>query len=239
MSITDSRVHVAHVPQMFDPQRVHRLREYLACVYAERQALARNEREAAMVRQGAGTDALRMDPRWFDLWRSPSPTLHEAVGPFTWIIFPPVVRLITSAEQLVPWHQDLAYQRVLGARGHSRIVTCFVPLDDNPAERPTVEFCPSEERELEHHSETLFAAGIRGELGPAHHFSLRQGDALVFGDMAIHRTYCPPGCRPERASLEFRLVCPADALADKEYFEIPSGQIVRTDGRRQAWVDAG
>lgn len=237
MSIVDSRVHVSHVERMFDPAVVHRLRAYLDQVHAERQALARSEREAAIARQGAGSDALRMDRAWFDLWRHPTARLREAVGPFCWIIFPPVVRVMTRADQRVPWHQDLAYQRLLGARGHERIITCFVPLDDDPARRPTVEFCASEERELEHHGEGIFAAGLTGEFPAGRHFLLRQGDALVFGDMALHRTYSPPDGPPERASLEFRLTRPEDARPGKDYFEIASGQIARTDGRRQAWVD--
>jgi len=66
------------------------------------------------------------------------------------------------------------------------------------------------------------------------HFDLTLGDALVFGDLTIHRTFLPPGATVERRSLEFRLVRPDEAIADKDYFDLDSGLFVRTDGTRRS-----
>jgi hypothetical protein len=62
------------------------------------------------------------------------------------------------------------------------------------------------------------------------HFHLRLGDALVFGDLAVHRTFIPLAATVERRSLEFRLVRRSDAIEAKDYFDVDSGLFVRTDG---------
>ena len=62
------------------------------------------------------------------------------------------------------------------------------------------------------------------------HYELELGDCLIFGDLAVHRTFMPPGGMIERESLEFRLVRPDDALDIKDYFDIQAGGFVRTDG---------
>ena len=72
MSILDSRAFFTHVRGMFPPDSVASVRQHLREVEEERQSAVRSEREQRAVDQGVGTDALRMDPMWFEVWKNPS-----------------------------------------------------------------------------------------------------------------------------------------------------------------------
>jgi hypothetical protein len=227
MNIADSRVYVEHVQHMFSPQRVERLRRHLLEVEGPQQAIVATERERLAVSRGVTTDALRMDPVWFEIWRELPEASRKALGPFCWVIFPPQVRILRQLPHCVPWHQDIAYQRLLGSRCHWRVITCFIPLDENPWERATVEFGPSEEHEVQHVPMGMYEAGIPRDSLDGWHYLLRPGDCLLFGDYAIHRTFLPKDAVLERRSLELRLVRRQDALDVKDYFDVDSGQMVR------------
>ena len=223
-----ARNRVAHVRAAIAPDVLRALRGYLERVSAERRTQAATERERSAIARGEGSDALRLDPTWMDAFRSPSRALLEAIGDATWVAFPPQVRSVAAAHHLVPWHQDVAYQRLLGARGHDRHVTCFVPLDEDPAHRPTVEFVVGRFDELPHDAAAGFGAGLTdAPAGPRALFELSLGDALVFGDLVPHRSFVPDPSRAERRSLEFRLVRPCDSVAGKDYFDIRSGAFTR------------
>ena len=67
------------------------------------------------------------------------------------------------------------------------------------------------------------------------HFDLALGDALVFGDLALHRTFTPKGAHVERRSLEFRLIMPESARLGLDYFDLENVAFVKkgetkTDG---------
>lgn len=227
-SLDGARTRVAHVRAAIAPEVLRTLRSYLERVSLERQAQAASAREHTAVARGEGSDALRLDPTWMDAWRNPSRALREALGDATWVAFPPQVRSVAASHHLVPWHQDVAYQRLLGPRGHERHVTCFVPLDEEPTGRPTVEFVVGRFAELPHDAAAGFGAGLPdAPAGPHALFDLTLGDALVFGDLVPHRSFVPDPRRPERRSLEFRLVRPCDAIAGKDYFDIASGAFTR------------
>jgi hypothetical protein len=229
------RTVIEHVKAMFDPDVLRRLRHDLDGMEAERRNRATTEREQAAIARGETSDALRLDPRWYDVWREPGDGSRTRVGPFRWVIYPPQVRIVRDGRtHMVPWHQDLAFQQVLGPRGHRRAITCFVPIDDDPAKHTTLQFCPDEAPLLPHRPVAGFAAGI--EVPPRAdrvHFDLALGDALVFGDLVVHRTFVPPGATVERRSLEFRLARPDDAIDDKDYFDLDAGCFVRRDGSRR------
>ena len=223
-----ARNRVAHVRAAIVPAGLRGLRVHLEHVGGERQAQAASERERTAITRGEASDALRLDPTWLDTFREPSRTLLDAIGDATWVAFPPQVRSVAASHHLVPWHQDVAYQRLLGARGHDRHVTCFVPLDEDPAPRPTIEFVVGQFDELPHGAASGFGAGLPdAPAGPRALFRLSLGDALVFGDLVPHRSFVPDPGRPERRSLEFRLVRPCDAVAGKDYFDILSGAFTR------------
>ncbi|MEW6273438.1 MAG: phytanoyl-CoA dioxygenase family protein [Thermodesulfobacteriota bacterium] len=225
----DARSRFAHVRGAFDAGALRELRLYLERVRDERQAGAATDRERRAVARGEASDALRLDARWFDAFRAATRALHAALGSHVWVVYPPQVRTVRSVEHAVPWHQDVGYQRLLGARGHARHVTCFVPLDDDPARRPTVEFLCTPMPEAAHAPQGGFGAGLA--LAPSDaertRFALAPGDALVFGDLVVHRTCFPPDALPERRSLEFRLVRPDDALEGKDYFDLTRAAFTR------------
>jgi hypothetical protein len=222
------RNRVAHVRAAIAADVLRALRVHLETISAERLALAATERESRAILRGEGSDALRLDPIWMDAFRAPSPALRDALGDASWVAFPPQVRSVAAARHLVPWHQDVAYQRLLGPRGHQRHVTCFVPLDEDPAHRPSIEFVVGRFDELPHDAASGFGAGLtNAPAGPHAAFELALGDVLVFGDLVPHRSFVPDPSRPERRSLEFRLVRPCDAVAGKDYFDISSGTFTR------------
>jgi hypothetical protein len=229
---SDPRRSFRHAPGLFDPEVLRRLRRYLDEIEPQRQAQAASPREAKAIARGESSDALRLDPRWFDAWRAPKAALFEAIGPYGWVVYPPQVRLVRALSHRVPWHQDAGYQRLLGPRAHLHHITCFVPIDDDPGNRTTLQFARLTLDELPHASRDGFGAGVaeipESELVA---FDLALGDGLVFGDLALHRTWVPPGACVERRSLEFRLVRPQDSIPDKDYFDVRAGEFVRRDGK--------
>ena len=233
---TKPRTFIEHVRAMFRPDVLRRLRHDLDALELERSRMASTDRERRAMARGETSDALRLDARWYDAWRDAVDRALPQVGPFRWVIVPPQVRIVRDGRaHLVPWHQDLAFQQALGSRGHQRAITCFVPIDDNPAKHTTLQYCRDAAPLLAHGPLDGFAAGIRDVPGMDRvSFDLTLGDALVFGDLAIHRSFVPPGATVERRSLEFRLVRPDEAIADKDYFDLELGLFVRTDGTRRS-----
>ncbi len=216
--------------QVFGPAVLRRLRASFYELTAGSSQDATSERELRAMARGEGSDTLRLRQRWFDVWRTPSPDLLEMVRPFTWVIFPPQVRHVSSTSHFVPWHQDTAYISLLGPLRHTRIVTCHIPLDDEPARRSTLQFTRAPQSELTHQPRDGFAAGLDIAPEDVVHFELSLGDCLFFGDHAVHRTYTPPGALIDRRSLEFRLIDPEDSIANKDYFDIELGTFRRRDG---------
>ena len=161
---------------------------------------------------------------WYDWWRNLAhqEKLFDFVGPFEWVMYPPQVRVVGKQLDLVPWHQDIGYMKLLGNRAHRQVVTCFVPLEDFPSKCTTWQ-CAMDNmfngQEYPHVTMGEFGAGIASKtFRDLKNYSLELGDALIFGDHVLHRTFTPPGCQVERASLEFRLLRPIDALNEKDYY---------------------
>src|SRR6266446_5364762 len=134
--------------------------------------------------QGVAQDALRVDRRWYEVWRGVdlAPLLQACRG-YDQMIFPPQIRHVRTPTHFVPWHQDIAYQMSMGPRGHRRVMTCFVPLDDEPARHPTIEFALTLQQEPRPHVD----GGIFHNVLPdasfdeTRVFELNLGDVLLFG----------------------------------------------------------
>ncbi len=228
---TPSRHFVNHVSEGLPRGLLTDLRHYLERIQEDRQMMAPTQRELNGLKVGAGTDALRMDPRWYEVWKEVSSELIGLIDSFIWVVFPPQVRLVKSAKHLVPWHQDVGYQKILGAWGHERIMTCWIPMNEKPLHHSTLQFALDANSELAHAPLNGHGAGLaRQEWASVKHYDLEFGDCLLFGDLTIHRTFVPEGCTLARRSLEFRLICPEDAIDGKDYFNIVEGHFVRTDG---------
>jgi hypothetical protein len=231
------RGNVVHERAMFDPIVLTGLRDHLLAIESRKNVAADlNERERAAVERGESSDALRMDSRWYEVWRTLSPAGRALLGPFSLVRFPVQVRHVRGESHKVPWHQDAGYIRLLGTNAPRQVITCFIPLDPDPQARTTLQFAELESNgEFEHRKAGAFGAGIE-QLAPkrVYHFDLALGDALVFGDHAVHRTYTAPGAKLERCSLEFRLLTPEDGIEGRDYFDVDTSRFIQkgaTDNR--------
>jgi hypothetical protein len=217
---------------MFDPIALRGVIRHLVAVEPLLQEVEQYPTDSGRRAIGAGTVALRFEREWFDIWRAIGDDIVAWLSPFTMLMFPPQVRHVKEVNHLVPWHQDIGYQRLLHSRQHQRLITCFVPLELEPERAPGLEFALGDFAEFRHSPDGLHGAAIEiadADLDIAT-FSLRFGDALIFGDLAPHRTYVPPGAALSRRSFEFRLVRPDDALDGRDYFDISRRCFTRTDG---------
>lgn len=186
---------------------------------------ALDERNARAVERGEAPDPVRLDRRWYAVWPQADPaSLGAAAQAFPNVIFPPQVRLVTTRRSWVPWHQDAAYQRLLGPRGHSLSATCFLPLEEDPSACPTIEFAVRPGQELLAHGPgSGFGCVVDDSAvepdARRMRFDLRIGDALFFGDHVLHRTFYPAERFPSRLSIEFRLTDDAHLVAGKDYYD--------------------
>jgi len=231
MQATESRTFVKHVSGAFKPALLRELRIYMNTVWAEQQAKAQTEREHIVIKNGVASDALRIEPRWYDVWRTPTLPIRETLKLYTWVTFPPIVRIVREENHMVPWHQDIGYMRQLGAKGHSQIITCFIPIDEEPSKHATIQFARDDLPELEHIPTTGYrGVGLKDiTFSQLEHYELELGDCLIFGELAAHRTFVPLNATLERRSLEFRLTQPKIALSNKDYFDIESGNFIHTN----------
>jgi hypothetical protein len=227
--VRPNRDFVVHARQMFSPGALREVRRYFDDVTTKNVELAKTDREQQAVARGESADSVRLDRRWFDVWASPSERLLGLLKEYTWVLYPPQVRHVKKVGDAVPWHQDAGYSRLLGARRHPCMATCFLPLDEDPARRTTLQFVLNDTGrvELDHQPMAGFGAGVDQPDGKLVHYDLEIGDCLFFGDLAVHRTFRPDDCIADRRSLEFRLTKPQDAIRDKDYFCIPDGKFVQ------------
>jgi hypothetical protein len=232
-----NRTFVNHVEGLFDPAVLNILREKMSALGNKQSAQAISEREKNAIDRGESTDFLRMHADWYDVWKNPTSRerLLENISPFTYVIYPVQVRHVRKAyTHHVPWHQDIAYIRLLGKRSHFQVMTCFIPLEPEPDKCTTIQFAfdnkENPDQVYPHTPLEGFGAGIENtEFQDVVHYNLKLGDALIFGDHTLHRTYLPEGCQVERRSLEFRLVLPEHAICDKDYFDIKKIAFLKID----------
>ncbi len=187
---------------------------------------------------GVAPDALRLSEDWYEIWKSADlATFRDYVAAYSEIIYPPQIRTVKNLRALVPWHQDAAYMEALGKRGHSEVITCFVPLDDDPENRPTLQFCIDREQgpiqALIRQDVAVNKFDIAESDQPAPEkcrtFKLGLGDAFVFGKNVLHRTYVISDAFPERSSMEFRLTTARATLPEKDYFSLRTMRFYRTE----------
>ena len=215
---------------LFDADRLRAMRKAIdAAVQANRDD---DERARAAKSVGVAPDAVRLNRDWYSVWRQArSDFFLHRVPRFTQIIFPPQIRTIRNAASLVPWHQDSAYMRHLGARGHREVITCFVPLEESTAQRPSLEFCVDREQGAVAHVIREGAAinqfdlpePSRPSTAKVRRFELRLGDAFVFGQDVLHRSYNDGRPSAQRTSMEFRITTRDALIAGKDYYDLENG----------------
>ena len=203
---------------VFDPNLLRSLREEFRRL--EEEEAAQSERDQLAKRIGSATDNVRKRMDWYRVWENVKPEHVEALHPFKLVTFPVRLRHLRSSEQLVPWHQDAGYMRLLPKR-HNRIITCWIPMNDDPTQHATLCF-PKQEKwsEVPHDSEELHSATLEIQSPEIVHWDLALGDCLVFGDYRPHRTLHQEHMSLERYSIEARLVRDEDALPEKDYYDI-------------------
>lgn len=214
---------------LFDAGRLRAMRKAIDAAVAANRDDDERARRARTV--GVAPDAVRLNREWYEIWRTAKTALFAQRAPgFTQIIFPPQIRTVRNVKSLVPWHQDSAYMRSLGERGHSRVITCTVPLEESTAKRPLVEFAINEKQGAIEHVE--LAGGINqfdlresDKPDPAcvRRFELRLGDAFVFGQEVLHHSYNDGPPDAERTSMEFRLTTRDTVIAGKDYYDLEKG----------------
>lgn len=224
----------------FCSQVLKNLRIYLDDIFEEKNKDTKTEREQKAVLRGECSDAIRLDTAWFKAWENLPSSSIEAMRPFTWLFYPPQVRVVKKEANEVKWHQDYGFVLAMGPlKVHRQIITCFVPIDDDPTNRVTLQFTQDEPDFIEHEpTSNGFAAGLeKVDFKNTFHYSLSLGDCIIFGDFVPHRTYAPPGALWQRKSFEFRAISPDDALENKDYFDIEKSIFVRKNGESQLKIN--
>src|SRR5258706_1678905 len=218
---------------LFDSLELRALRSSLERASAASDADDQRARIARTV--GVAPDAVRLNRDWYSIWRKARIELFaRRLREFTHVVLPPQIRTIRNQASLVPWHQDSAYMRSLGARGHRRVITCFVPLEESTASRPSVEFSIAERQGPVPHLVIEGAAINQFDLperekpdpGTVRRFELHLADALVFGQDRLHRSYNDGPPSAERTSMEFRITTREAVIPGKDYFDLEKGWYV-------------
>lgn len=232
----NTRLFLKHEKQLFDQALLVELRDKMDRLRAMQENQSnQTPREQEAIRRGESSDKTRMQSDWYKVWQANDShsRLIQAIMPYRYVTFPVQVRHVKEVKHHVPWHQDIGYMRLLGDKAPKQVMTCFIPLEPNPSRCTTIQFAldnmrEPNEREYVHQSLNAFGAGIeQSDFHELQHFPLSLGDALIFGDHVLHRTYLPEGCQPERRSLEFRLVKPEHVLPGKDYFDVLTGKFVK------------
>lgn len=212
------------------------LRSRLATLEEQDSQREHNERERQFIAGGNLSDYIRMDAAWCGAWKWASKELRAAIGEHLLVSWPVMVVHRRTAEQSIPWHQDIAYERAKSTgKSHEQVLTVWIPLDEDPQHRSTVEFHSRNDTrqwsELPHKQiGNHRIADHRARLdvtGRIYVMELYRGDCLLFGDLIPHRGYCGTLTKPERTNLEMRLVRRGDALPGKDYFDIENDRMVK------------
>jgi Phytanoyl-CoA dioxygenase (PhyH) len=216
-----------HISGLFDTRTLDRVRSR----FVEREAAGwkpKDDQERRRVDIGAAPNNFRLDNSWYEVWNDASEAGLGEFGPFTYVLFPVHIRHVVKDTHLVPWHQDAAYVALMPKR-HVAVITCFVPLEPDPAGVSTLEFAHGDYPLLRHEPQDGHGAVIKAPpFSELKRFDLAFGDALLFGDHVPHRTVPGRSGQIDRRSFEFRLTRPEHALPGKDYFDLSTRKFVQT-----------
>jgi hypothetical protein len=235
----EDRTFIKHMKGLFNPAQLAEIRQHYQTIENAQPTDGITERERQALLRGESTDQLRMLTDWYAVWRNPE--LADILNPYTLVTYPVQVRHVKAMNHHVPWHQDIGYMKLLGDRAPKQVITCFIPLEAEPAKCTTIQFATladgGEKKDLAHVARDGFGAGIDTEnFNRTFHFDLSLGDALVFGDHVVHRTYLPEGCQVNRRSLEFRLIMPEHAVIGRDCFDICAQKFIKIGESQQREV---
>ena len=220
---SDERNFVRVVRNVLSAEALVDLRNSIIAAESKISGTAQQSQNPRAVIQGVAPDVIRVNTQWYNVWRNADLTgFLDVCAASNQMIFPPQIRHIRKPPHFVPWHQDAAYQKALGDRGHAQVMTCFVPLDDEPFLRTTFEFALSPVQTLAEHGDGEVFHNVMSDSGlmETRTFDLNLGDVLLFGDLIPHRTFLPSGKLLERRSMEYRLTRREFTIAGKDYFDL-------------------
>ncbi len=189
---------------------------------------------------GVASNELRLKEYWFNLWDDFNFEKNfELIDNYNQLTYPPQIRIVSHEEEFVPWHQDNAYIQALGNRGHKKIITCFVPLEIDLINRPSLQFGTKRFHESLHHNYNEKAAtnklSLSKEFIPNEDdravFELNLGDALLFGRYVTHRTYASITPFNPRCSMEFRITSEDCRIQGKDYYSLNTHTFAQYQGK--------
>jgi hypothetical protein len=216
--------------RMFDAGLLRELRRRIdSRIGASR---AGDERSRIALSAGVAPDEVRLSKDWYEIWKTARvESLMTLVPQFSQVIFPPQIRTVRGAATLVPWHQDAAYMKALGSRGHRSVITCFLPLEESTVGKPLIEFHLRPDQTLAEHviredaqiNKFDLPEGAKPARESCTRFDLTLGDVFVFGQHVLHRTYAVDDPAQSRTSMEFRITTRECVVQGKDYYDIERG----------------
>lgn len=186
-----------------------------------------SQREMAAINRGEMPDVVRLNTIWYKIYKKNS-TFLKKILPYSFVMYPPQIRNVKKKLDKVPWHQDRAYMKLLGKKAPKKTITCFVPLNENPKNHSSIEFAILKNKKvLTHQKVGLFNKGIKTKIDKKKRFNLNLGDALVFDDRILHRTYFKNKNTENRFSLEFRMTSKRFLTKKKDFYSIEEDRIIK------------
>lgn len=217
--------------QFFQPEDIRQLYQ---AIEHERSLVSDTSKRGQMASHvGVAPDSVRLKKKWYSIWQKANVALlSNYVNDYCYVIYPPQIRTVDDRKGFVPWHQDIRYMKALGYEGHRRIVTCFVPLDENSNQKPNLQFYLNpDQMELAHlhiQAKEINQFDLKEEDQPDTNacvsYDLQRGDALIFGQLVLHQTYVATDSFLPRHSMEFRLTTQDELVAGKDYYHLPQQQ---------------
>jgi len=227
MIIKNNSNFVYHFVNVFNKTILNSLRKKIISIQKKINQKKISEKEIMAIKRGEMPDNIRLNLRWYRIFKNNKIFLKKIL-PFSYVMYPPQIRNVKKKLDMVPWHQDRAYMKLLKNKAPRKTLTCFVPLNQNPKNHSSIEFAiHKDKKNLKHQVVGLFNRGIIKNFQKKKRFKLNLGDALVFDDRIIHRTYFKNNKTDNRYSLEFRMASVDKLTNNKDFFSIEKNKIVR------------
>ena len=134
-------------------------------------------------------------------------------------------RRVSETKDEVPWHQDNAYMRQLGNKGHQDIITIFVYLSQKSTQRSKLQFLDYDIKNTFNHDNNgnvTNSLQVTEKTLPNGNIvtpDIDIGDALIFGDKTLHKT-TNVNKNLDRHSIEFRVTNSNSIKPNRDYFDL-------------------
>ena len=221
---------VYHFKDVFDKKILRIIKKKI--IFTQKKVIkkknhAMTQREMTAINRGEMSDFVRLNTVWYKIYKKNFIFLKKIL-PYSYVMYPPQIRNVRKKLDKVPWHQDRAYMKLLGKKAPKKTITCFVPLNENPKNHSSIEFAILKNKKVLNHEKIgLFNKGIKIKIDKKKRFNLSLGDALVFDDRILHRTYFKKKNSENRFSLEFRMTSKELLTKKKDFYSIEKDRIIK------------